>query len=264
MHRVLRVTALATALLATPLLLWGDAAPRFRFREGQVLTYKTEQHGTQRDKSGELKSSLEGTIVLRVLKVKADGTADVKATVSGQGSILSAGEAVKLKGGAPREVVMTVRPDGSIVGLKTTRGARYTFASLWEEEEIAGRDAVLTGFAMSYALFGLNLPKQLPPAGGKWTGYQKQEQMKGSDLSDMSKMEFSLSQVPIAYTYKGSKKYQGRTCLVFAYTQTDMSGRSAPHTIYFDAAEGVIVGREMHLKKDGWVYDDVTRLVSKL
>ena len=260
MHRVLRTTALASALLATPLLLWGDSAPRFRFRQGQVFTYQTESRGSQKDKSGEVQSSLKGAIVLRVLKVKGDGTADVTATVSGQGSVVWGSETIERKGGEPKEVVLTVKPDGSIAGIKTTGGARCTFMSVMEEEAMTGRGAVLVEVAGTYTLFGLNLPKQLPAVGGKWTGYQRQERMTSTDMSDLSKGRFSLKQVPIVYAYRGSKSYQGRTCLVFTYTQKDMSGRSAPHTIYFDAAEGMIVGHEMHMKETGWVYDDVSRL----
>ena len=194
-------------------------APLFLFHKGEKLTYDL----------GAGRESSDWRVVLRVLSVRDDGTAEIDSTIAGH------------------RVIIVVKPNGQIARLQDTNGRPTTFAR--KPPDTKAKAAVLLDLpqmavAGTYTLFGLQLPARLPGRGGHWTGYQKEEFIAG--LSPHFKV--GIKDVSATYTYEGPRMYKGRDCLVFV-GRTRAYGATSPRRFYFDNAKGQLVGCEVQEKQ---------------
>lgn len=247
-----RLCAIAAILfLLTGSRAWAasSAAPRFVFRVGEKLNYKLSFHAQSRGEAGEQSgAALDGGATFRVLKVQPDGTAQIELTTVGAGHITIKGESIMLDSAAPKVVVLTVKPDGSIVRLQDSRGKPTSV--LTPDLNFFEAATAVQGYVVgSHTMFGLQLPSRLPAPGKMWNGFQQEEHILasgGSGALDASSFSTELKRVPVTYTYLGKRQYKGVSCQAFFFIlpSSSASGRGSQiaETVFFDAARGRVVG----------------------
>ena len=234
------------------------AAPvGFTFRKGEKLTYAVELRtsGSAAGK-GTYKGDLSGEAVFEALKVRPDGTAEVKMTCSGKGKMVAGSESVAYEETPVAPILLLVKPNGTISEFRDLNGHKTYLIK-------AGFDLLNAGVGLRmylvgmYTVFGLQLPSKTPAPGGKWTGAHKTEHGSGSGEGfDLSKMKVELESEPIVFHLAGTNEYHEVACLTISSPSAvrfDMPGN--PHgvtgTWYFDAANGRVVGFESYLKQWG-------------
>ena len=228
----------------------GDAATlRFVFVKGQKLTYEVTFHtlahagfspGDQVD--------VYGRAVLHVMDVGPDGTARIELVTRGIGRGVMRSQPTEGQSGSQLRLVLTVRPDGSLAQVQDAAGHTATFVTL----EHTMDDAVMSVRSFvggTYTVFGLRLPKKLPPIRGTWIGYRQFEMIMVGDEQSEPKVE--LRREAVTYTFVGRRQYKGRSCLVFAAKVDALAKGDAAATFYFDGAKGQLVGSEIHGKSSG-------------
>jgi len=234
------------------------AAPvGFTFRKGEKLTYAVDLRtsGSAPGK-GTYESDLSGEAVFETLKVRPDGTAEVRMTCSGKGKMVAGSGSLAYEETAVAPILLLVKPDGAISEFRDLNGHKTYLIK-------AGFDLLNAGAGLrmylvgTYTMFGLQLPSKTPAPGGKWTGAHKAEHGSGAGGGfDLSKMKVELKSEPILFSLAGTSKYHEVACLTISSPSAvrfDMPGN--PHgvagTWYFDAASGRVVGFESHLKQWG-------------
>lgn len=265
----MRLTLLCCAMLAScGSAAASQAAPRFVFKKGDVLTYEVRTNAkgvsTMGGEEAAYASVLEGKLVLSVQSVRADGTAQVKLTATGQGKMTMGDETTPLDEGPASPLILVVNPNGAIVGLRDEQGNKTSFLQSLKDLFAAPTQIQLLWMA-NYALFGLQLPERLPAAGKTFTGTYKDEHGAGSDFESMKVQLRNVSQMIV---YKGLGKHEGHDCLVFTCNMKGPgpqdSGISVPTSFYFDDKAGRLLAVEQHAKnlgKDNMTVDQTVRLV---
>lgn len=247
--RLCAIAAILFLLAGSRAWAASSAAPRFVFRVGEKLNYKLSFHAQSRGEAGEQSgAALDGGATFRVLKVQPDGTAQVELTTFGAGHITIKGESIALDSAAPKVVVLTVKPDGSIVRLQDSRGKPTSV--LTPDLNFFEAATAVQGYVVgSHTMFGLQLPSRLPAPGKMWNGFQQEEHILasgGSGALDASSFSTELKRVPVTYTFLGKRQYKGVSCLAlfFILPSSSASGRGSQiaETVYFDAVRGRVVG----------------------
>lgn len=220
---VLLAVALAGCQRTTAPAPSAAKAPLFLFHKGEKLTYDL----------GAGRESSDWRVVLRVLNLRDDGTAEI--------------ELVTWK---PRFII-AVKPDGQIIRVQDTLGKPATLLKKPSDTKtplpvLATLDLAPMSVAGTYTLFGLQLPARLPARGGRWTGRQKEEFIAGAGPN----FKAGIKDVSATYTYEGPRMYKGRDCLVFV-GRTRAYGATSPRRFYFDNAKGQLVGCEVQEKRRG-------------
>jgi hypothetical protein len=231
-----------------------SAPVRFTFRKGEKLTYSVRMRssGAPEGKPA-FQSDLSGIVVLETLNVRPDGSAQIKVTCSGKGTIISGDESVDLDEGLPDPLVILVKSDGAIAEFRDLDSQRtYLLNSMFDL--LNAGNTVRSLLFGEYTMFGLQLPPKMPSAGGAWKGVRKREMGRGS--ADLTKTWVEM--VPEAISFKRTRtgKYHNVTCLEITSLSArrfDMPDqrRYASGTWYFDGATGRVVGFESHLRKWG-------------
>ena len=245
-------TALACiGLLSGPVLSEvTHGMPKFSFRVGEKLIYQISQHSlAHAGPSAGAGADLEGEAVLTVREVRSDGTFEIDLTASGKGRIMTGKEVTELESEPPARIMLVVSPNGSIIELQDFAGKPTTLFAVMRTVEafLNASNAVLTMVASTHTLFGVQVPKDLPPPGGKWSGYYKQEYIQSPDLSRVQ-----LKDVAATFTFIGRQEYKGRSCLAFSTNARFMGiPEGLPTTFYFDDAKGQLVGTKLHVAKFG-------------
>lgn len=242
------IVAVSLWSAAAPPIANAAGAPRFSFREGQELTYQMALHtfahaGPQ---AGD-RTDVEGKAVLEVRSVDNKGIAEIAVTASGKGKIVSR----MLTGGSPPALqterytlVFTVKPNGSITGLRDADGNQATGIGLFGAAMTSAGAALEMCMVSGYTLFGFQLPQELPAPGKQYTGYTQEENTKFNQGGVTS---LELKPVPVKYTFVGPREYKGRDCLAFSGKEPT----GLPEAFYFDDKNGQFVGLESHVKKAG-------------
>jgi len=280
------VVALGT-LLTVSSVGWGAAKaakvtkaepPRFRFKTGDVLDYEILFGFGGSNQSVALDMNLQGVAELAVLKVLPNGNAEIKLTTREAGgmsvSARSLGDqTINMGGDDVPPVLLTVKPDGTVLSVKDAEGKPV---STWSGiKSILGGSGLVQAIVFANGtLCGLQLPKALPAAGKTWRGTYRMEIPDASAFEgkspeelaamDMSQVEVDIKQLPVTFTYQGTKQYRDRACLAIvskpkAETAADEAISS---TLYFDAAKGQLVGLERHFDYQSMKVDLVFRLAS--
>jgi len=226
---------LLLSLIATILMTGtGIAAspPQFAFHKGDRLTYGITVRGPQ--------AALDGVVTLAVLDVQADRTARIRLDASGTGQLPINGKLTPLAE-AKSSVVMVVKSNGTILQFLDSSGRPITIKER-RKSMFAPDGLVADKVAVMRTLFGLQLPDAPVAAGGKWIGYQQAESASSTDLQHW---QTQLKAVPVSYRFTGTRKYEGRSCMVITYSVPAMSPdgtiSSIPTTIFFDAGRGQVV-----------------------
>jgi hypothetical protein len=222
-----------------------EQAPAFSLKPGEILKYTLKFHSQSPPGAAQSSTSdLTGEAVFQPLKTDATGAATIKMITSGSGKIIMNGQSLDLGGSTkPVQFLLAVKPDGTITKLMDERGAKTTFMD--KADLFNPGFSMLPFIAMSYDLFGLQLPSKLSAPKGTWTGYQMQE---SGTFTDSGKMQVTLKRQPITYTFLGRQQVQGHNCLAFSYPvkMTGPSGGgSLPCMIYFDDALGQVIGLQL-------------------
>ena len=246
------------AMLVVAVCLWSLAAanvasaagaPHFSFREGERLTYHYSRHMLAHGGPPTVRrEDVEGQVVLQVRRVSSDGTAEIEMVASGKGRVVR--DKTTDLTGEPWAIVFDVNRNGSIAALQDVNGNAITLEA-WIGAVSAGAMIERFSVALTYALFGLQLPDKLPPAGGEWTGYHQRTVTVGQEES------IRLEPVSVRFTFVGPRKYKGRDCLVFSTKPGAAGELHFPTVFYFDNTNGRLVASETHLKKLGASKRDV-------
>jgi hypothetical protein len=250
-----RQAIIVDLMLVVAVGLWSAAAaplanaagaPRYSFREGQKLTYQVALHSvTHAGPQAGDRTDVEGKAVLEVRSVDKKGVAEIAVTASGKGKIVSrmlTGLPPALQT-EPYTLIFTVKPNGSITGLRDADGNQATGIGLFGAT-MTNAGAALEMLALGgYTLFGFQLPQKVPAPGKQYTGYTQEENTKFNQGGVTS---LELKPVPVKYTFVGPRKYKGHDCLAFSGNSTGV-----PQVFYFDDKSGQLVGIESHVKKAG-------------
>jgi hypothetical protein len=222
-----------------------EQAPVFSFKPGETLKYTVKFHSQSAPGAAQSSTSdLTGEAAFQPLKPDATGAATIKITTSGSGKIIMNGQYLDLGGSTkPVQFLLAVKPDGTITKVMNAQGAKTTFMD--KAVLFNPGFSMLPFIAMSYDLFGLQLPSKLPAPKGTWTGYQMLE---GGTFTNAGKMQVTLKRQSVTYTFLGRQQALGHNCLVFSYPfkMTGPSGSgSLPCMIYFDDALGQVIGLQL-------------------
>jgi hypothetical protein len=240
-------------------VLWG-AGPgraaeeplRFAFHQGETLTYRVALAGDGTGTGGGYSGTWEGTVVLKVAKLQADGTALIRVTTSGTGRIRMGGETMDFDQEPVPDVIAVVKPDGAIAALRDTAGKPTSLIQQSGLNILSAPVAIRSYAVGSYALFGLVLGKG---AEQKWTGSLRHETAHSQrvPVTDLSNAEVTLSSAPVTYTRGAATECDGHPCVNIAATtvlcpQSNNPGSIFPATFCFDTVNGQLRSLKAHAK----------------
>ncbi len=160
-------------------------------------------------------AKLQGQVTLSVLRVNAEGVAEVEVTSTGRGTTGPADQPVPFDTQPPAPMTVTIAPTGVISDLRV--GGQRTSLLADDGDDLFNASRLVRGYAIgTYTFFGLQLPEKHVASGASWRGTHQIEEARyeGPAAEERNPKDATITLTPhrVTLTYEGPTILEGRPC----------------------------------------------------